>query len=116
MKIYATRSSVHPGDDIEAPHPQDFENPESAALDAAIADIAKKYLPSIFGGKATWSVCSNVVLGVLAQQWSAPKMYLYFKDQIDIRDGVVCLHFNYHMQLEPQAVYDIFWGMRLRAQ
>jgi hypothetical protein len=33
----------------------------------------------------------------------------------DWRKGTLWLYFNYHAQIDPDLVYRVFWGTRLRA-
>lgn len=117
MKLYLTRDSVAAGDDVDAPHFMEIEGPTTEDLGAAIARVlATGYLPRISGGKATWSVASNRVVAVLAQQWSQPKLlYGYdtsYKD-LDVVEGRLRLHFNYHGQEEPETVLRILRRVRL---
>ena len=118
MKIYATRDSVHPGDDGDAPHTKTIDLPGKISVGAAVESLlASNYLPSISGGEATWSVMSSIPVAVVAQQWAAPRYYPLYEglDRFDIVAGTLRLHFNYHAQIDPEIVYRIFWGMRLRA-
>jgi hypothetical protein len=118
MKIYTTRASVHPGDDGDAPHATTIDLPGEISVNTAIEKIiASRYLPSISGGNATWSVMSSIPIAVAAQQWEAPRYYHLYDglDRLDIAAGTLRLHFNYHAQIDPEIVFRIFWGVRLRA-
>ena len=118
MKVYVTRDSVHPGDDCDAPHATTIDVPGEISVSAAVEKIlASRYLASISGGNATWSVMSSIPVAVVAQQWAAPRYYQLYDglDRLDIVAGTLRLHFNYHAQIDPEIVYRIFWGMRLRA-
>jgi len=79
---------------------------------------ASGYLPRIAGNQATWSVTSNVLVAVVAQQWIEPRMLVLDPmnfDELDQSDAVLRLHFNYHAQIDPEAAYRVFWGFRLNA-
>jgi hypothetical protein len=119
MSLYVTRESVCAGDDGDAPHARTFELPHAPTLEQALQIvIAARYLPSIAGGQATWSVASGVPVAVLAQQWTAPRLlFLTGKDlqSLDSRDGALRLHFNYHAQRDPELVYEVLRDLRLRA-
>ncbi len=118
MRVAVSRASVCAADDIE-PHDRMFEFAEDARLSKIVTAVAASdWLARISGGLATWSVTSNRVIAVVAQQWPAPKLLPFAEDHVDRldwRDGVLFLHFNYHTQIDPKTVYDIFWNLRLRA-
>jgi hypothetical protein len=120
MNLYVTRESVHAGDDGDAPHPRTFGVPDGASLEDAICVVlGSRYLPSISGGLATWSVASGIPLAVVAQQWPHPRMlFLSSRDleHLDRPDGVLRLHFNYHTQYDPEVVLEILRGLHLRAE
>jgi hypothetical protein len=118
MKIYASRDSVSAGDDVEAPHSSEFSLRTGISLKEALAEIQSKYLPKISGGIASWSVASNIPVAVLAQQWKEPRMLLLLPEEIkelDSKNGVLRLHFNYHAQLEPEHVLEVLRHVRLNA-
>ena len=116
MQIVATRHDVHPADD---PTQLEF----TVAEDAPPQDVIRRaadpdWLPSISGGKATWSVVSDGPLAVVAQQWSEPRCLPFLEQRWRNalrRDGALRLHFNYHAQLSPEDVYRLLWGMKFRA-
>ncbi|WP_345817731.1 hypothetical protein AAGS40_30515 (plasmid) [Paraburkholderia sp. PREW-6R] len=119
QKIVVTRDSVAAGDDIDAPHRLEF----GISSDRAIADILRyvsqlSYLPSIVGGKATWSAVSGRPLAVIAQQWAAPKplsvLPIAFSD-LDSRSDGLYLHFNYHAQVDPDIVFNVLDRLRLKS-
>ena len=120
MSLYVTRESVAAGDDVDAPHARTFSIPEAASLETVLATVlAARYLPSISGGLATWSVASNIPLAVIAQQWSAPRMLFCTGEDLKMLDrehGVLRLHFNYHAQLDPEIVLEVLRRLRLRAE
>jgi len=118
--LYVTRESVAAGDDVDAPHARTFALPQGASLETALATVmSARYLPSISGGLATWSVASGIPLAVIAQQWQAPRMLFGASDNPDALDrapGLLRLHFNYHAQLDPEIVLEVLRRLRLRAE
>ncbi len=116
MKVYVTRGSVHAGDDTDAPHAATFDFPEDADLKSVVADLAQRYLPTVIGGNSVWSVVSNTMVAIVAGRWREPRMFLAFESDLDRRDGILCLHFNYHAQEDPEAVWRIFWSFRTKGQ
>jgi len=117
MKVYVSRRSVAAGDDLDAPHKREFSFRDGTSLKEVLATIQKSYLPRIEGGNATWSVTSNIPVAVLAQQWAEPRLLVQLGDLTDLetKQGVLRLYFNYHAQIDPQLVYDVFWGFQLNA-
>lgn len=119
MKLYLTRDSVAAGDDVDAPHLMEIEGPATEDVGAAIARVlATGYLPRISGGKATWSVASNRIIAVVAQQWPQPKLLRSYDTSykgLDVNEGKLRLHFNYHAQEEPETVLQILRRVRLTA-
>jgi len=120
MTVRVTRESVAAGDDIDAPHERTFALPAGTSLETALATVmSARYLPSISGGLATWSVASGIPLAVIAQQWQAPRMLFGVSDNPDALDrapGLLRLHFNYHAQLDPEIVLEVLRRLRLRAE
>lgn len=119
MKIYATRDSVAAGDDVDAPHERVFSFPEPlSTLDAISRIVADGYLAKIAGGQATWSAVSGVPLAVVAQQWSEPRV-VPWRDlplsELEQQDGMYRIHFNYHVQRNPEDVLQTLKELKLRA-
>lgn len=114
MQVIATRADVHPSDD---PEPFTFAVADDAAPEDVLRRAADRtWLPSIHGDRATWSIVSNDVLAVLAYQWPDLKFMPHLEERMrtaDRRAGTLRLHFNYHRQLDPDLVHQVFWGMRL---
>lgn len=112
IKIVVDRDSVCAGDDCD-PHVQSF--PVSAAT--TIGDFLQliersHYLASIQGGKATWLIdcASNKerrCIGVIAQQWAAPKLLVPPNTLlVDLLAGPeLKLHFRYWAQADPATVF-----------
>lgn len=116
MELYVSRSSVAAGDDVDAPNAMSLSVPDGTEPVEIIKSIVQSgYLPSIAGGQATWSVTSNIVLAVVAQQWSEPRMFMARQDDLDYEQGTLRLYFNYHAQIDPETVFKVFWGFRLNA-
>jgi hypothetical protein len=117
MKIYVSRRSVAAGDDFNAPNSESLSVPDGTDLREIVRGIAQSgYLPGIAGGQATWSVTSNVPVAIVAQQWAEPRMLDPLSlNELDRKDGVLRLYFNYHAQIDPETVYKVFWGFRLSA-
>jgi len=119
MKVLATRDSVAAGDDVHAPHERIFSFPDSLSPLQLIARIvADGYLATIAGGKATWSAVSGRPLAVVAQEWREPRGVPWREpplSELEQRDGLYCIHFNYHAQRDPEAVLAILKELKLRA-
>ncbi|PFH11606.1 hypothetical protein BCF11_4058 [Collimonas sp. PA-H2] len=117
MKIIVTRDSVTAGDDVAAPHRRAFEFTDGTSLLDALAAISRSnYLANISGGRATWSAVSGVPLAVIAQEWDCPQNLLQgTEESIDIRNAIIHIHFNYHVQINPDAVFEVLRGLRLKA-
>lgn len=114
MEIHATRDAVHAGDDPEA---RAFSLPDGTPIEAIIERIvASGYLAQISGGKATWSVVSGFPLAVVAQQWAEARLAPWRPveiSQLERRNGVVHLHFNYHTQIDPDIVLRVLQNLKL---
>jgi hypothetical protein len=119
MNIYVSRDSVAAGDDLDAPHGRSFSLPDGAPLGDVLSEIIQSgYLPRISGGHATWSVVSSIPLAIVAEEWPEPRLLPMIESQkkeFDCRNGLLRLHFNYHAQIDPDTVYKVFWGFRLKA-
>jgi hypothetical protein len=116
MKICLQRASVSIGDDTDAPHIKELEVNDNTPIEETIKKIVHSgYLPKISGGKATWTVFSNVPIAVIAKQWQEPQMFsLISSQELDIQNKVLRLFFNYHAQFDPDIVYEIFEGLQLK--
>ena len=118
--VYVTRDSVAAGDDGDAPHAMELQIAEPVSLESAVAAIlSARYLPSISGGFATWSVASGIPLAVVAQQWPAPRWLFLTQSHLaalDRPEGVLHLQFNYHAQQDPELVLQVLEHLQLRAR
>lgn len=103
VHVELTRDSVAAGDDGDAPHHQSLHLPDDASLDDAVsAALARNYLASIAGGKATWLVVADgTVSAVVAQQWAQPRWLADTR-----RPAPATIHFRYLSQRDPDEVYD----------
>ena len=118
MNIYVTRDSVAAGDYVHAPHAKTFATPQPLSLAQAVRLILDAgYLPSISGGRATWSVASGLPIAVVAQQWTEPRVLFFAGDEkaLDRSANLLRLHFSYFAQREPDVVLDVLGRLRLRA-
>ena len=84
LVIQIDRDSVHAGDDLES-HRTSIRLDPAVTLGALFEAIqAMGYLPGLSGGKATWIICwSGKNIGVLAQQWPAPKLTVPPESTVD---------------------------------
>jgi len=105
------------GDDVDAPHTKVIEISE----DWRIADILEKirsiqYLPTIYGGKATWSVAINEPIAVVTQSDSNPQLICMSDFPHQNTRGYVDfdkVHFNYHDQQDAKKVYEVLRNFKL---
>ena len=116
MKVFAIRGSVHASDE---PDPFAFDIADRTAPTELLRRAADRtWLPSIQGNRATWSIASNSLLAVVAYEWPDLKILPFIEERMktaDWRGGALWLYFNYHAQTDPDLVYRLFWGTRLRA-
>ena len=116
MKIRVTRDSVAAGDDIDA-HDRVLDVHAYETLEVLATEVVRSYeLPRIQGGRATWCLGSRRPIAVVAQQWSAPRMVPWqtghFSD-CKVVDGIVCLHFTYLAQIDPDVAFEVLRRLRL---
>ena len=120
MQVYASRDSVCAGDDSDAPHGQRFSFPDTySVMDVVAAIVKSHYLASISGGHATWSAVSGFPIAVIAQQLPEPLQISW--RPIDLaecehKSGVLQLHFNYHLQKDPDDVLKVLRELKLHAR
>ena len=93
------------GDDVVS-HDRVVEVEADMTVGRFVADIlASGYLPSIWGGEATWVVRAGRrgrALGVVAQQWSAPSLFV--PESSAVAEAGEELHFEYRTQEDPAVV------------
>jgi hypothetical protein len=120
MKIIVTRDSVAAGDDVDAPHRLEFDVPSEQPLLEILRTVSQlNYLPSILGGKATWSAASGLPLAVFAQQWRELKLLsalsMTAMQELDYRADGLYVHFSYHAQIDPDVVFGVLNRLRLKS-
>lgn len=102
------RDSVHPGDDLIS-HANSVKLDPTATLRIALEAIqAMHYLSSISGDEATWTICaSGQPIGVIAQQWAAPKLVVPIESLVTQFFGgdEPVLFFKYWCQTDPHVVF-----------
>ena len=111
MKILLTRESVAMGDDADAPHHCEMTSADDVSLPVIIkAILQSKYLASIAGGQATWTVMSSIPIAIVAQQWAEPKMLMPVPSlsSLNFSSNTLSIHFAYHVQQDPNWVYEKF--------
>ena len=77
--------------------------------------VASRFLAQISGGKATWSVVSGFPLAVVAQQWCGAHLVPWQPVEIsnlERRNGIFHLHFNYHAQVDPDIVLRVLKDLK----
>lgn len=106
------RDSVHPGDDIDAPHEIRFPISGGESLESVISRlVSANYLARIAGGKATWIVYAGArPLAVVAQQWPAVR-FLVAADRsvtslLNSKSTECHLEFRYWCQADPDEVFE----------
>jgi hypothetical protein len=106
MKVHVTRDSVCYGDEVDAPHARQFTFPYGSSTQEFLSKIV--YLASIEGDYASWVVISNIPIAVVAQQWPAARLLTLSpndQEKTDRANGEITLHFEYHEQGDPEAIY-----------
>jgi len=116
ITVKLSRCSVHAADE---PRAVEFKVSEETTVSGLISEIIEmKYLASIHGGEATWSLVSTQPLAVIAQQWAEPKLLSWasFHPEVHALAGeskVLPLHLNYHAQQDPDIVYNVLRRFKL---
>jgi hypothetical protein len=103
------RDSVHPGDDLIS-YANSVKLDPTATLRIALEAIqTMHYLPGISEDEATWIICaSDQPIGVLAQQWEAPKLVVPIESpvtQVFGEDEPLLFFFRYWCQTDPHVVF-----------
>jgi hypothetical protein len=104
MELILNRDSVAAGDDMDS-HERRFTAPDFMTP-RQLFQLAEtvRYLPTIAGGKATWSVwAGRGPLAILAQEWDEPKFIAPADKSLDA--DPLRVHFSYHAQKPPMGVY-----------
>jgi predicted esterase YcpF (UPF0227 family) len=111
-QIFVTRDSVHPADDMFAPHLRKWPASLATSVEKVMQKLKDEYLPcKIQGGKATWVAKSHgIPLAIIAQQWRKPKIIDHNVTIDSVKDEHGCLEFfvEYRGQEEPGEVFKEF--------
>jgi hypothetical protein len=108
--LIITRDSVAAGDDVDAPHEMLLEFDENEKVEKIIKTILKSnYLPKIYGGKATWCIIAHKPLAIIAQEWFNPKV-INTTDYLKSAKEFDKLHFKYHVQENPEIVFEEYFA------
>jgi hypothetical protein len=94
-------------DDVDAPHGRRLTCADGAAPGDLLRDIvASGYLPAVAGGVATGSARAGAPLAVIAQGEGATLLPAARAalDRLDVRDGVLHLHFSDHAQASAASL------------
>lgn len=104
------RDSVHPGDDVDAPHALTWVVRHGENLGHLVNEILiASYLPHISGGKATWILYGMQPLAVLAQQWREPRYLVNPESSVQSFVDLSTerqLKFVYWCQVDPDRVLE----------
>jgi hypothetical protein len=118
MKLLLTRDSICAADDLESPHSLSISIADRPTLQQIVWTIRRSdYLPSISGGKASWVACSNVPIGVIAEQWQDPRTIWMISpgmEELDWVDGDLRVHISYLDQVDPELVMKVVEKLRLK--
>jgi hypothetical protein len=94
-----------------------FSFPDAMPVMEVIGRIVTAgYLGSISSGKATWCVVSGFPIAVVAQQWTEPRLVSWppaEASDLQTKNGVICIHFNYHTQIDPETVVEVLRKLKL---
>lgn len=110
IQVILNRDSVHPGDDVGS-HATTIDADANMPIGALLLRIQHTYLPRIAGGEATWTVtCSGPApspLGVVAQQWTEPRLRVSTNTRISQLFGAdgARITFQYRCQENPDFVF-----------
>lgn len=111
LTVHLNRDSVHPGDDLQS-HASTIQVEGDSTIGELLEKTKRNYLPGIAGGQSTWIVsCSAATpspLGVLAQQWAAPKLRVPLDTPIHTLLGTTrpSVTFEYWCQKDPDLVFN----------
>jgi hypothetical protein len=108
MQLVLSRASVGAGDDLDS-HDERVTIEDGLSLEAIIEHVLDShYLPSIAGGRATWSVWTKLFerdspVAVVAQEWQKPNL-LGRSQFYGASHTEIALRFSYHAQRAPNTV------------
>ena len=106
------RDSVCAGDDCEPHEAKVFVSHDSSVVEFLASALRVSPLASISGGEATWLIDTagpgNGCIGVIAQQWTAPKLLIPETTTIEALFGekTPTVFFRYWCQADPEAVFE----------
>lgn len=116
IDLVIDRDSVCAGDDCQSHAVTLSVCPETPMLEVIEQALKACALATIAGGHATWLVdtqgCGEACIGVVAQQWAAPKLLLDPATLArEIWSSENCarlfvLYFRYWCQADPDAVFE----------
>ena len=111
ITLEVDRDRVHAGDDVSS-HSVSISIDKNMSVEALLVKASKQCaLPDISGGKATWFAYSDtepkIYLGVLAQQWTEPKVLCSASATVGstFTTQTAKLVFRYWCQSDPEQVF-----------
>lgn len=112
LTLEVDRDSVHAGDDMSS-HVVAITVKDSMSIYQLLIEASEVCtLPKISGGKATWFAYTDSepkqYLGVVAQQWQAPKLLVHTSETVGsiFGKGSSKLIFRYWCQSDPDKIYE----------
>ena len=111
VTVHQNRDSVHPGDNLES-HGAYVEVDSDGKFGALSMQLMQDYLPGIAGGEATWIVSGSAnspsPLGVVAQQWTSPRLRIPAEMTVGQVLGIErpSIYFEYWSQKDPIQVFN----------
>ena len=105
MDLHLSRDSVAAGDDVES-HDKVLVVDRRRPLELVLMSISRdRYLPRIFGGRASWLAVAGrrgPRLAVMAEQWDRPLLLVNAGTAISQIGGAI--DFEYHAQIDPNEL------------
>lgn len=110
LHLVTDRDSVAAGDDDDSHRTERNIAPQSSLNEVLVWDRRARYLPPIWGDRATWSVIVNgSIVAVVAQQWDEPRYLVDAMTPMErLADATltVTIHYRYHCQIDPDLVFE----------
>jgi hypothetical protein len=104
------RDSVCAGDDFDGRHELTLSLPLDASLRQLTEQLLnRRYLASLFGGRATWIFEAGCPLAVFAQQWIQPRFLVSPDEPLSSfikPNSQPHFNFRYWCQVDPDRVFD----------
>jgi len=115
-ELLLTRDWVCWADSLESSNKKIIQIDPEWNINSILKEIlSTNFIPKISGDHATWSVADKNPIAVIAQEWNEPMLicmpdfpYQGTNHFVDLK----CLHFNYHMQIDPNEVYKVLHNYR----